>query len=353
MGPILALTATLAAPLRPHIVYLLADDFGWADADWHHPEGSTDPLATPHMSDLISQGIELGQHYSFKFCSPTRSSIQSGRNPIHVNVQNYQPVVWNWREPNKDPDAGFAGMARNMTGMGNVMKNAGYSTVMTGKWDVGMATPDHTPKARGYDSSLFYFHHDNDYWSSRVRVDDRVQKCPGQDAQLVDLWGDEAPASSLNNSYDLCEPKGGAAYPNAPNGSCVYEDELFVEHVLKAIQGHKEEAGPLFVFWAAHSVHAPLQVPKEFLDMYEDKVADNRRARYLAMVRWLDSALQRVTDALKAKSMWEDTLLVFTSDNGGPVYGNGGHDGQRGHSHHRLHDRDDRDKDVDGQATQI
>jgi hypothetical protein len=114
----------------------------------------------------------------FKFCSPTRSAIQSGRNPIHVNVQNVGPTYVN----PADPVAGFSAIARNMTGMAQHMKDAGYSTAMVGKcerafviqldchshircWhsvgDAGMATDDHTPMGRGYDQSLFYFHHAN------------------------------------------------------------------------------------------------------------------------------------------------------------------------------------------------
>ena len=150
------------------------------------------------MISLIKQGIELNNHYAFKFCSPTRSAIQSGRNPIHVNVQNYQPTVWDYVQPEKDTDSGYAGVPRNMTTLARVMKKAGYAIHFAGKvttsiawfqkppthvinsqsnsfsqWDVGMATPDMTPRGRGYDTSLFYFHHDNDYWTSRVRASDR------------------------------------------------------------------------------------------------------------------------------------------------------------------------------------
>ena len=111
----------------------LADDFGWADADWHHPAHSTDPLATPTMTALLQDGIELDSHYAFKFCSPTRSAIQSGRNPIHVNVQNYQPTVWDYVDPTRDTDSGFAGVSRNMTTVARVMKNGGYATHFAGK----------------------------------------------------------------------------------------------------------------------------------------------------------------------------------------------------------------------------
>ena len=140
---------------KPHLLYILADDFGWADADWHRPAGWNES-ATPRMHDQVKRGVELDSMYAFKFCAPSRSAIQSGRNPIHVNVQNYQPVVWASDDPQRDPDSGFAGIPRNMTGMAAVLRSAGYRTHFVGKWDCGMATVDHIPKGRGYDTSLFY-----------------------------------------------------------------------------------------------------------------------------------------------------------------------------------------------------
>ena len=151
--------AGAGAGSKPHLMYILADDFGWADADWHRPAGWQE-AATPNMMAELKSGIELDNMHSFKFCAPTRSSIQSGRNPIHVNVQNYQPVVWDSADPHRDPVSGYAGIPTKMTGMSAVLKGAGYATHYTGKWDCGMATEEHTPKGRGYDTSLFYFHHE-------------------------------------------------------------------------------------------------------------------------------------------------------------------------------------------------
>ena len=161
----------VAAPPKPHILMLLADDFGWANAGWHRHTGETRTVAafpgsshpprpraddkgrrevqTPNMDALVKEGIELDQAYSFKFCSPSRSALQSGRLPTHVNVLNDDMTVYN----PKDPVSGFAGIPRNMTGMAQHMKRAGYVTHQTGKWDAGMATPDHTPQGRGYDTS--------------------------------------------------------------------------------------------------------------------------------------------------------------------------------------------------------
>lgn len=140
----------------------VVQDYGWAGAGWHNSvlTGGQREVQTPHMDKLVATGIELNQHYTFKFCSPTRSSLQSGRNPIHVNVQNVNPD----RHNPEDPVAGFSAIARNMTGMAVHMKAAGWRTAAVGKWDAGMATADHTPLGRGYEQSLIYFHHANDYW---------------------------------------------------------------------------------------------------------------------------------------------------------------------------------------------
>lgn len=94
--------------------------------------------------------------------------------------------------------------------------------------------------------------------------------------------------------------------------------------IIAAIQAHNKST-PLFFFWAAHTIHAPLQVPKLWYDRFEH-ADDARRRKYLAMVNWLDTAIGNVTDLLKAKQMYESTLIVFSSDNGGPIYfgGNSG-----------------------------
>jgi hypothetical protein len=158
---------------RPHVLFVLVDDFGWADAGWHRPPGYKD-VQTPVMNSMVAQGIELERHYTYKsalsavstitplacdvvqlqsmprYCSPTRCAIQSGRNPIHVNVVNANPGIAN----PTDPVGGYAGIARNMTGIATKLAAAGYFCAMLGKWDAGMASPDHTPRGRGYHFGL-------------------------------------------------------------------------------------------------------------------------------------------------------------------------------------------------------
>lgn len=160
---------------KPHILFILVDDLGHANLGFHR-EVKTKEVQTPRIDQLLNDGVNLDRHYVHKFCSPTRCAIQSGRAPIHVNVINADPSVHN----PADPVGGFAGIPRNMTGMAEVLKRAGYATHFAGKWDAGMATPDHTPEGRGYDTTLSYFHHANDYYTFKTGL------CNGK--PVTDLW---------------------------------------------------------------------------------------------------------------------------------------------------------------------
>ena len=135
---LLLLQPSFGTSQHTHIVYILVDDFGWANADWHRENAYRNETATPFLEKTLkSEGIELNRHYAYKFCSPSRSAIQSGRNPIHVNVQNYQPVVWN--PSNLDENTRYAGIPQNMTCMAEVLRSkANYKTHFVGKWDCGM-----------------------------------------------------------------------------------------------------------------------------------------------------------------------------------------------------------------------
>jgi len=278
---------------------ILADDFGWANVGYHR-NPPTNEVQTPNIDQLVKEGIELDRHYVYKFCSPSRSALQSGRNPIHVNTLNLEPTYYN----PADPVSGFSAVPRNMTGIATKLKQAGYATHMFGKWDAGMATPDHTPHGRGYDTSLHYFHHANDYWTERTGV------CGPQN--IVDLWNTDHPAVNLTDP---------ATCSQLAQTGCVYEDQLFQNHVISTINNH-DPSTPLFLYWAPHNVHEPLEVPDEFLTKFYF-IDVRARHFYQAMVNYMDTAIGNVVAALKSKGLYDNTLIVFSADNGGPIYNNG------------------------------
>ena len=295
------------APSRPHIVHILVDDYGWNEVGYHNRgKGGSEEVLTPNIDALVDGGLELDRHYVHKICSPSRVALQSGRSPIHSNVQNVHPEVVN----EEDEFGGFQGMPLNMTSMADVMKSAGYSTHMVGKWDVGMASNRHTPYNRGYDEFLGYFHHSNDYWQQTE------QKCYLK--PVKDLWLHNAthqgPATWLANDPE-CSQK-----DQAPknDGRCVYEEAILLDGVLNTIDRAKSAEEPMFLFYATHLTHMPLQVPKEFLEKF-DHVDNEKRRSMRAMSYYLDLEIGRVVDRLKDNGMWDATLLVLHADNGGEI----------------------------------
>ena len=253
---------------------------------------------TPNLAALASQGVLLDRMYGHKFCGPSRAAIQSGRNPIHVtvlddNLSNNNP---------KDPEGGFQGIPRNMTGVAQKLRGAGYATHMVGKWHCGLATPTHTPHGRGYDTSLNYMDAANDHWTQQY------SSCPDAagNPTLTDLWDTQGPATGQNNSWRCSQA--------AQGKDCVWEDDLLAARLLQRIEQHNASQ-PLFLFWSAHTVHEPYEVPNADLANFSSVDVLVRRY-YAAMVSHLDGLVAPVVSALKAKGMWENTLFAVTSDNG-------------------------------------
>ena len=280
-------TVTLQAPTadkKPHVVFMLVDDWGWANVGYHRDTPTKD-ISTPNIDSLVKEGLQLDQHYVYNWCSPSRSAFLSGRLPIHVNDQSCE-ICYN---PD-DPVSGYGGIPRNMTVIAAKMKEAGYATHQVGKWHVGLATPDHIPKGRGFDTSFGYLNAANDYYNETDDGD-----C--NKTQIVDLWDGEKPANDKNGTK--------------------YEEALFQEQLLDVINNH-DPSTPLFLYYAAHIVHKPYQVPDEYLKMF-DFIDNDLRQVYHAMVKYLDDVVGEIVDALKKKNLWDNLLFITSSDNGGPV----------------------------------
>mmetsp|Transcript_22344 Transcript_22344/g.51800 ORF Transcript_22344/g.51800 Transcript_22344/m.51800 type:complete len:569 (+) Transcript_22344:28-1734(+) len=305
----LAVAVGTASP-KPHIIHILADDLGWADVGYHRAAADRD-VQTPNIDAFARSGIELDRFYTYQFCSPARSAIQTGRNPIHVNAQNVNPECVN----SLDTQGGFQGIPVNMTGIASHLKNAGYRTHIVGKWDVGMATPQHHPRARGYESWLGYWHHDNDYWQHTVDSCGLLGLHKMRDLWIYNATYD-GPAWELANG-----PKCSQTHQNPENETCVYEEALLMSAVKSVIRAHNP-AEPLFLFWSMHLVHMPLQVPL----LYEQKFAfikNSHRRMLHAMVNYMDDELGDVINLLKEREMWNNSVVVWHSDNGGEIMGAG------------------------------
>jgi arylsulfatase I/J len=217
-----------------------------------------------------------------------------------------------------------------------------------------MATPDHTPRGRGYDSSFGYFHHANDYWV------EAIGSCPGlgsglgdadgtNSTSVIDLWmadyggGEHGASPAGNPSCIFCNgsaPPGvdPAQYEPMHNGPSLlgvngtvtdYEEWKFSQYAARVIRDHNatDKYHPLFLNYNMHVVHEPLQAPHPYFAAQEvltnatyPDAPSQPRAIYHSMVKFADDVLGNLTATLKSNHMWEDTLIVITSDNGGPMY---------------------------------
>ena len=216
-----------------------------------------------------------------------------------------------------NPDQPNSGIPRNMTCIASKMQSGGYQTHIVGKWDVGMATFDHTPTGRGYNTSLIYFEHDNDYWTQLQMNSGCLQSQP----DIIDLWKNNKPAYKLNGT--------------------IYEEYLFANTVYDLINEFNKtvENQPFFMVYAPHIAHNPLQVPKNILKkfnfdndenmckagtpyIYPGDIDGNKfkcRSTYHAMIYLLDEIIGNITKLLKVNNLWNNTLLILSSDNGGPL----------------------------------
>jgi len=289
----------LSAPPKV-IFHVIVDDLGWADTSYNRAT-PTPENTTPYMASLVAEGVQLDRHYVYHMCTPSRSSFLSGRLPVHVEVDLPNP-----ENPNQ-------GVPRNMTCIASKMKELGWQTHVVGKWDLGMATFDHTPEGRGFDSSLIYYEHKVDYWDESLAQ----SSCANYGPTIIDFWG-----------HNSTTPQGPARDLNGT----AYVEYIFRDRVLDIIANHDPSVGPLYLQYDPHIAHCPLQVPRDWLERYDypndestcrsqtahifpgSTGKDYRcRNQYNAMVALLDEVLGNITGALKAKGWWENTLMVLHS----------------------------------------
>lgn len=292
---------------KPHIIMILGDDVGWANVAWHRTPNAlgSNETVTPTLDALVEEGIELDNFRTFKYCSPSRSALQTGRNPIHVTVVNGGTDL---NKPS-DPVSGWTGIPTNMTSIAEKLRSAGYRTHATGKWDAGMATERHTPMGRGYETWLGYFGHCNDYWTE-------IDKCGMQTCgktEMVDLWSQNSsrhpssfPANAHNNSQKCSQQR---------QSGCEFEDALFLQRAKRIVREHDPQE-PLFLFWGIHACHGPRQCPQETYDRFRF-IEHKGRRMYAALANYMDTMIGELVQELKAQRMYDDSLIVFSSDNGG------------------------------------
>ena len=260
---------------RPNIIVILADDLGYGDVGF---QGSTQ-IPTPNLDRLAASGVICAQGYvSAPVCSPSRAGLLTGRNQVEFGYDNNLAET----QPGFDPE--YAGLPVTEKTVADRLRAAGYVTGIVGKWHLG-SRPQFHPLRRGFD----------EFWGFLGGGRSYLPAPPGK------------PETEIECSF-------------GPVGTITYLTDNITEQCIAFIDRHRQQ--PFFLYAAYNAPHAPLQAREEDLGRFAF-IQDKARRTYCAMVARLDFQVGRLLDRLRAAGLDEKTLVVFLSDNGGPVDQNG------------------------------
>ena len=251
---------------QPDIVLFLIDDLGYADCGFNGGK----EIKTPNIDRLAQGGTIIENHYVQPVCSPTRSTLLTGRYPTHTGVYTIVSPGAPWGLP----------LAERT--LADALRSAGYRTALTGKWHLGEFEKAYQPNARGFDHQYGHFFGMLDYFTH-----ERMNKRD---------W--------YRNGEPLKEEG--------------YTTHLIAKEACKVIAAG-DQAKPLFLYVPFNGVHSPFQVPDSYLKPYAH--LKGNRQKLAGMLAAVDEAIGQIEAALKQAGRLENTLIVFSSDNGGPPPG--------------------------------
>ena len=263
---------TAVAAGRPNLVVILVDDLGYGDLSCYGAED----LRTPHIDRLMSEGMRFNQFYAnCPVCSPTRAALLSGRNQDMVGVPG---VI------RTHPENSWGHLSPTATLLPSLLQDA-YHTSIIGKWHLGLESPN-TPNDRGFD----HFHGFlgdmmDDYYHHRRH-----------DVNYMRL------------NRQVINPEGHAT-------------DLFTEWACDYIKGRKGEHQPFFLYLAYNAPHTPIQPPEDWLAKVKARETGitEKRAKLVALIEHMDDGIGKVLDCLDQVGEAGNTIVVFSSDNGGQL----------------------------------
>jgi arylsulfatase len=314
-------TSQLTAQERPNILLIVADDMGYTDLGVYGGE-----ISTPNIDALAGEGILFTNFHTAPICAPTRSMLLTGNNN-HVAGMGYQ---YGFHDVHIDLPGYEGHLSDRVAPMPRLLREAGYHTYTAGKWHLGTAS-EHSARAAGFERHFSLSH--------------------GSAAHFHSMGMHEGGSHYREDGEETEFPEG------------AYTTELFTDRLIEYIDSNRDEGRPFFAYAAYTSPHWPLQVPDDYLDRYRGDyddgydvlrerrfeaakragvIADERElpprnpaitpwddldpqqrrieARkmelYAAMVENLDFHIGRLIDYLKTNNLYENTLIVFMSDNG-------------------------------------
>jgi len=258
---------------KPNILLILADDLGYGDLSC---QGAKD-LYTPNIDRIMNQGIRFTDfHANSTVSSPSRAALLTGCYPDNVGVPG---VI------RTEVDDNWGYLSPNAVLLPAVLKPAGYTSALIGKWHLGLESPN-TPNEKGFDLFKGFLGDMMEDYYTHLRLG----------------------FNYMRYNQQVIDPQGHAT-------------DIFSDWSVEYINGQKGKKEPFFLYLAYNAPHVPVQPPKE----WEDKVKQRepgiseKRAKIVALIEHLDYGIGRVLAALEKNGMMDNTLIIFTSDNGGQL----------------------------------
>lgn len=271
----LSLLATISvAAEKPNLLVIMVDDLGYGDLS---VMGAPD-LKTPHIDALFESGMRFDSFYAnCPVCSPTRASFVTGLYPDMAGVPG---VI---RTPLPGKATSWGNLRNDVITLPQHLGSAGYDTALIGKWHLGLEKPDR-PTDVGFD----FFH--------------------GFLGDMMDDYYDHLRHGEhyMRRNEEPVHPEGHAT-------------DIFTDWTIDYLEDRKETEKPFFLFLAYNAPHTPIQPPEDWLAKVKarEEGIDDTRAALVALIEHLDDGVGRVVETLEKEGLRENTVVVFTSDNGG------------------------------------
>ena len=297
---------------RPNIIYILADDLGYGELGAYGQE----KIKTPNLDRLAAEGMRFTQHYTgAPVCAPSRYMFLTGTHAGHAYIRgNYE--LGQFEDEN---EGGQMPIPETTPTLAKMLKNAGYQTAMVRKWGLGMNGTTGSPLLQGFDYYYGYL--------------DQKQ---AHNYYPTHLWENDKPAP-LNNDYFLVhspiEKGAGHQAFDQFKGADYAPDRMLGKalHFLDTTATQK----PFFLYYPSTIPHVSLQVPDSLVQLYKDQFEEKEyhgtngytahqtpNAAYAAMITHLDTEVGKIWEAVKARGQEDNTLILFSSDNG-PTFAGG------------------------------
>jgi arylsulfatase A-like enzyme len=335
---LLCLTACLnKAPERgedkPNIIFILADDLGYGDLGCYGQEF----IETPNIDHLAAGGMKFTQHYSGSpVCAPSRCVLLTGKHSGHAYIRGNDEWgdrgdVWDYLAMIADSTLeGQRPLPGGTTTIGTLLQAEGYRTGMIGKWGLGAPHTEGIPNRQGFDFFCGYNcqRQAHTYYPVHLYLNENRLSLDN------DTVAPHAPLEPGADPYDPLSYSDFSLSEYAP-------DVMFSQMIDFISEGEDE---PFFLYWASPIPHVALQAPKRWVEYYVEKFGDEKpyegeagyfptrypHATYAAMISYLDERIGQLIEKLKEEGKYENTLIIFSSDNG-PTF-NGGTDSPWFHS---------------------